>query len=424
MLRARTLHLTWSQEPSNGTVVAVQERLLGFRMVGPMMLCMSVVLLAVSLTSSYKVCKSNNDCRQGNCTCPLSIASDLPNPVFCTSSKDRNTSAVCKECNGRNSTAWLSAKCLQCTSKIVYGPCSDTLPLFCQGDGDCKTSGCSCLNNATSTISTTGNCIDMRLYRERAKKCKTCKKNSDCPGSECSKNLLLKQIHGRKLCADCETGPSLEAMLKCASNNPSTSNHNTKSPPCVSTKWLREKSLSHHTIRHAGRARVLCIPGLPCGTLGHLLHTSSGSLISYREVCETRQDCVQSVMKVSQLSHSFDWSIFRTTDDTHSLTSLSAHPFAGKYGISRLLAMTGDILNNSGLGCLTNAFVKIPVWLRQQQIFNLAASSTWQSFVSIKYTLSVKLFLYQSREILCSSMLYSNKADSIIWTEWDDCLSS
>lgn len=109
--------------------------------------------------------------------------------------------------------------------------------------------------------------------------------------------------------------------------------------PCISTAWIRPQSLEHATIRRAGVARVLCIPGLPCGTPGHLLRECRNGihrcdLITYREVCAQFGVCITSTAPVSQLSHTFGWASFRVVSKLSvlELTSLSAHPLGFTFG--------------------------------------------------------------------------------------------
>lgn len=128
---------------------------------------------------------------------------------------------------------------------------------------------------------------------------------------------------------------------------------------CVSTAWLVDNGLEEHTIHFGGVASVLCIPGLPCATFGHLLRYCEPfggcKLVTYDEVCKRRLDCTQTKTAVSQLSHTFDWSIYTSSDKFLQLTSLSVHPRAGKMALSRLIAHVGDRLNSNGYGQLTNA---------------------------------------------------------------------
>jgi len=134
---------------------------------------------------------------------------------------------------------------------------------------------------------------------------------------------------------------------------------NDAAAPCVETAWLKKNDLIHAAIRHAGVARVLCIPGLPCGTAGHLLRRRNGALVSFREVCETRSDCVESTAAVSQLSHMYDWS--RYSAGALQLTSLSAHPESHARSVSRVIASLADTLNKNGLGWVCNMVAVLPL---------------------------------------------------------------
>lgn len=76
----------------------------------------------------------------------------------------------------------------------------------------------------------------------------------------------------------------------------------------------------HAAIRYACVARVMCMSGLSCGTPGHLLR-QNGALVSCREVCETRSDCIEYTAAVSQLSHTY---LLRINSGGASLSYLRA----------------------------------------------------------------------------------------------------
>lgn len=132
-------------------------------------------------------------------------------------------------------------------------------------------------------------------------------------------------------------------------------------PVCVSTKWLNERSLQHETLRHFPTpVGVLCIPGLadlPCATPGHILRACTGGscqLLTYREICASRADCVESTMPVSQLSHTWDWAqhYVESSSTRFELTSVSASSHAPSR--SRMVAQVADSLNRAQLGHLCN----------------------------------------------------------------------
>lgn len=127
---------------------------------------------------------------------------------------------------------------------------------------------------------------------------------------------------------------------------------------CVSTAFLRQNNLLHMALNHGEHANVLCIPGLPCATSGHLVRSCttdhSCRLVTYREICDNRVDCIESRMPVSQLSHKYDWSQFRSISDSVvlSLTSLSVNPDSASafYYSSWTIAAVADMLIKNGLG--------------------------------------------------------------------------
>lgn len=257
---------------------------------------------------------------------------------------------------------------------------------------DCKT-GCVC----SAEVGT--HCVDKGKFRDKIRAaCKSCANHRDCPSSLCGDD---------KKCDDCAFSAALDGMSDChrvhilnrapnaaapdasVAENPAAINSTsenapagnpagedsfgdnptaTTSPdaPCIATSWLSERGLMHAAIRHSGAENVLCVPGLPCGTSGHLLreciNESSGCrLVTYREVCERPgRNCIRSTTAVSQLSHTYEWSKFSVVsvaDGTSlQLTSLSAHPLSGASSPTRLIAYVADHLNSRGLGFICNAF--------------------------------------------------------------------
>ncbi len=145
---------------------------------------------------------------------------------------------------------------------------------------------------------------------------------------------------------------------------------------CVSTKWLEDNGMSPGILRKGPVSKVICIPGLPCATPGHLLRRceqQSCSLVTYKEVCDNRSDCTESAMEVSQLSHQFDWSNVRSGE--LALTSLSAHPNSTALSISRLIAHIADQLNKKNLGFVTDLAAR----------FYPSFSSTVLSYCSVEW---------------------------------------
>lgn len=124
---------------------------------------------------------------------------------------------------------------------------------------------------------------------------------------------------------------------------------------CVSTKWVQDNGYGDAILRRGSFASVLCIPGLPCATAGHVVRSCEGGncrLRTYKQVCETRSDCVESAMEVSQLSHQFDWSVVKSGD--LRLTSLSMNANSSVFSISRTIAHLTDWLNSNGLGFVSD----------------------------------------------------------------------
>lgn len=177
------------------------------------------------------------------------------------------------------------------------------------------------------------------------------------------------------ICSDCSKIAFSEGVRDCVSSTtssgrlkyrPSGSKKREPRRPnrsCIATAWLKQRGLENAAILHAGFCAVFCIPSLPCGTPGHLLRQCNKflrcTLVTYREVCETRSDCIESTTAVSQLSHSFEWSAFRAPGKeegtTLELTSLSVHSLSSPSSPYRFIANAADRLNSMGLGSICNA---------------------------------------------------------------------
>jgi len=231
--------------------------------------------------------------------------------------KKKNGTAHHEETEFIDNEAFRTAKNISCNSTAAETGCADTC--------ECHESMGFCFAKARSD--------DIHSCH--------CKENDSCEftnvtGDTCSSEL----------CPGCVSKVDLKSIATCVTA--------AENPPCVSTAWLKSAGVAHATLRHAGMASVLCIPGstLPCGTPGHLLRQGA-SLVSYREVCATRT-CVESAMHVSQLSHTFDWSVYKSVNGLE-LTSLSAHPDSYNMSPSRIIAKFADALNRAGLGSVTNA---------------------------------------------------------------------
>lgn len=178
-------------------------------------------------------------------------------------------------------------------------------------------------------------------------------------------------------CKNCVVTANASTKRKCSltssslpspSPSPSLSPTMRFNPYCVSTQWVKEQGLSRYSVHHEGQANVICIPGLPCGTSGHLLRVCdseriSCELVSYSDLCKHIKICTSSVMPVSQLSHAYDWSSFRISlisfGITAELTSLSQHDRSSKFSISSLIAHITDYVNQKGYGRVCDAVARI-----------------------------------------------------------------
>ena len=213
--------------------------------------------------------------------------------------------------------------------------------------------------------------------RTRVQKKRSCSMDVDCSDGcsciklpnlspFCAKNSVLQEAS--EPCTQiCSSDRSSEQCLECGQSAMRKA-RKACTPQCISSQFLFERGLEHSAIRHHGVADVLCIPGLPCGTPGHLLRECSRTsdvscrLVSYDRVCRDRKDCIQSRMPVSQLKHSHDWSVYRVNSGSTSLslTSLSADPEGSLFAPSYIVAKIADTLNAVGLGFICDSIVSVP----------------------------------------------------------------
>lgn len=350
-------------------------------------LVVAVFAVIFCVCASIKLCNSTDDCTMGKgCRCQKRglEAGQCINP----NTTQREIINECKKCNKDSdcdARGCFKGKCASCVQHMVdegFGNCSTFSFQYCPDD-KCGKPGCSCRTFNDTGLSTKI-CSNNEMFRNETKNCPTCTQNSDCPNSYCADT---RPLLGRSICDSCESQPRIDAYGDCSFGvadrndirdllvNPPTPSpsaspsigaatlgsngdpESTPTQPCVSTEWLRQNSLSHAALRHGDRAEVLCIPGLPCGTHGHLLRNSDGELVTYRQACVRRTDCVVSVMPVSQLSHIFDWTRFHNSDHSLTLTSLSVHPSATGVSPSRIVANAADALIAARLGWVCNAIV-------------------------------------------------------------------
>lgn len=186
-------------------------------------------------------------------------------------------------CNSKLGFCWTCASNTYKEGLMSCDPRSTSIPKntqkSCKTDLDCKKP---CICNARAG----NNCMQLRTSRKQMLTCKTCASNSDCVGSTCDET--------KKKCVICGADAIIDAIYACHSvldsadisgtinsssqelapivspaENSAAMNSNVN--VCISTSWLRERGLEHAAICHAGTENVLCIPGLPCATSGHIL---------------------------------------------------------------------------------------------------------------------------------------------------------
>jgi len=222
-------------------------------------------------------------------------------------------------------------------------------------------------------------CINPLKLEEQKGKCSPCTLASGCTVPDFC-------LPGFKICNACFKNIKEEITASCFKNENETQTipGTNIAWPCISTQWLVERGLQGAVLRNSGTSNqnVLCIPddngNIPCGTPGHLLReANTGKLISYQTVCDERKDCIRSAMPVSQLSHDYDWSFYRT--GKFELTSLSAHPDSksNDYAPSRILAALADMLNTAGLGRLCDSFVLLSHKIRDAKLHSGTTASTF-----------------------------------------------
>jgi len=202
--------------------------------------------------------------------------------------------------------------------------------------------GCLCLREV---------CVSPLKLSTQQSKCPKCELTSGCTFPDIC-------VPGLRICWSCFETFKKEVSAGCIKSNNTVTipGTNIDLPVCVSTQWILERGLQHAVLRDSGAQMqpVLCIPDnngdIPCGTPGHLLRdANTRKLVSYQTLCDKRRDCISTSMPVSQLSHNYDWSRYRT--ENYELTSLSAHPHAKtQYSPSRILAGIADMLNRAGMG--------------------------------------------------------------------------
>ena len=347
------------------------------------LLLLNSVLLIVA--NGESLCKVGTDCASG-CSCAADYG-----PGTCINKATVNQELKkCEPCGagtkgkcdpfGCNSAMKVCNTCLARATNLGAAKCASKHVNFCQIAADCGTLRCQCSKLKSIPV---GTCAESTKYRNAAKDCPTCSSDASCGTGKCQSQA--DPVLGRKICVDCAATHQETAFAACLGVSSKTSAKPVKSGsskpssspvPCVSTAWLRDNGVADAAIRHSGAARVLCISGLPCGTPGHLLRNSNSKLVSYREICEHRADCVESVMPVSQLSHAFDWSQFTDSEGLLSLTSLSAHSHSTPLSPSRIIAHLTDRMNKVGLGSLSNAVALFPHNVFNSNAFRCVVSSS------------------------------------------------
>lgn len=152
------------------------------------------------------------------------------------------------------------------------------------------------------------------------------------------------------------------------------SNNETFFADCVETAWLKKNGLAHGILKERGVSRVLCIPGLPCATEGHLLRECDEhgicELVPYSKVCrENNLGCVVTFQPVSRLSHSVDWSSVRIRHHKPGkslhLTSVSQHVSGPLYYVSRGIAVVASYLGSHGYGRICDSVLLAILWVEE-----------------------------------------------------------
>lgn len=204
--------------------------------------------------------------------------------------------------------------------------------------------GCACLGTGKNS----SYCVDINKYKNTVEQCGVCQASDNCTDSSAT---CSAEVSGDLLCSTCVDRAVRKALESCKAD-------------CVETEWLHENGLEQGILWDSGVARTLCIPGLPCGTEGHLLRkcdkNGSCMLLSYKEMCEERTDCYSKYAKVSRLSAKFDWSsvqLENCSKDKNSitLTSLSIDTEGKDMGVSILVAFIGDKMISYGFGSVVDA---------------------------------------------------------------------
>lgn len=336
-----------------------------------------------SLSSGLIQCKSDADCKVPGCSCigdkgmklcadPIAYILTMKTCKPCTKNSDCPAAKVAPGCNTKKKV------CNNCAIKLseaVAAKCAGVSLTYCKKDSDCGKPECKCSKNTDEPFEV---CNNPAQFLKAVKACKTCSSTADCPFGECAANN--DPILGRRVCKSCSYSHAIDAVKGCSTKH-GTGNKNVKKQPtkqkttstnihkqsskssnkgaeCISTEWLNRNNLHTATIRKdSSVAQVLCIPGLPCGTPGHILRDELRRLVTYRQVCEQRLDCVRSKMKVSKITHAMDWSKFKSSDGKFELTSLSAHPNSTSWSPSRIIANLADLLNKSGLGTVNDTLL-------------------------------------------------------------------
>ncbi|KAI0566320.1 hypothetical protein FGB62_10g18 [Gracilaria domingensis] len=145
---------------------------------------------------------------------------------------------------------------------------------------------------------------------------------------------------------------------------------------CVETAWLQEHGHNDGILRERGNSRVLCIPGLPCGTAGHMVRhcdrqsPASCKLRTYAEICSRRDDCTYGFKAVSRLRNKYDWNAVKSVDGDGTsiqLTSVSVSPESRRFSTSYAIAHAADWLGGLGLGSVCDYVLEGILWMNGQE---------------------------------------------------------
>lgn len=123
----------------------------------------------------------------------------------------------------------------------------------------------------------------------------------------------------------------------------------------VETARVMKNGLAPGILKERGGSKVLCIPGLPCATEGHLFgernQHGTCELVSYSKIRrESSFRCPVKFGPICRLWHSVDWSSVRISHHKAGkrleLTNVSEHVGGSLYYMLRGMAVTSYFLSS------------------------------------------------------------------------------